>query len=145
MGPRVLIIDQSKVVQLILRASLRRAGIESVAYDDEQEVFSALREEPELDPEVVLLEAELPAIDGYSLVPLLKAQTRLWHCTFIVLTRHAGVMQQVKRRLAGAAGYVAKPFDTKRVVALVQEYLAAPPKQGAKAAASRTARTTTPY
>ena len=141
---RVLVIDNSKVARLILLAALRRADIESVACTDGWEVFTALREEPDLDPDVVLIEAELPRLDGYRLIQQLKTRTRLAHCTFIMVSRRDGILNLVKARLAGAAGYVTKPFDIKQVVAIVQEYLTAPPKQGANAADPRTARTTTP-
>jgi twitching motility two-component system response regulator PilG len=128
-GPRVLIIDNSAVTRLILQISLRRAGIESVACTGGREASTALREQPDLDPGVVLVEADLPAIDGYSLVTQLKASTRLSRCTFIMLSRRDGVLDRVKGRLAGAADYVTKPFDTKQVVALVQGYLTAGPDQ----------------
>jgi DNA-binding response OmpR family regulator len=140
----VLIIDKSKVARLILQAALRRADIECVAYADGQEVFAALRQEPDLDPDVVLIEAELPRLDGYRLVQQLKARTQLAHCTFIMLSRFDGILDRVKARLAGAAGYLTKPFDIKQVVALVQGYLTAPANQEANAADRSTARTTAP-
>ena len=125
MSPSVLIIDPSQTSRLILQTALRRAGIESVAYADGREVFFALRDEPDLTPAVVILEAQLPVIDGYSLVPLLKAQTRLSRCTFIMLSRRDGVLDRILGRLAGAADYLTKPFDTKQVVATVAGYLTA--------------------
>lgn len=143
--PRVLIIDHSKVARLILLAVLRRAGIEAVACADGWEVFDALRQEPDLAPDVVLIEGDLPYLDGYRLIQQLKARTRLAHCTFIMLSRRDGVLDLIKARLAGAADYVTKPFETRQVVALVQKYLAAPPEQGAGAADPQTARTAAPH
>jgi twitching motility two-component system response regulator PilG len=133
MGPRVLIIDKSQLSCIILQTALRRAGIESVAYADGREIFTALAEEPGLDPDVVLLEAELPFIDGYSLVQQLKGETRLSHCTFIMLSRRDGLLDRIKGRLAGAADYMTKPLDTKQVVAVVEGYLTPGPPQEAGA------------
>jgi twitching motility two-component system response regulator PilG len=144
-GARVLIIDHSKVTRLILLAVLRRADIEGVACADGWEAFDALSQEPDLAPDVVLIEAELPYLDGYRLIQQLKARTRLAHCAFIMLSRRDGILDQIKAKLAGASDYVTKPFETRQVVALVQKYLAAPPEQGAGEADPQTARTATPH
>jgi twitching motility two-component system response regulator PilG len=127
---QVLIIDPSLVVRKILVTCLRRVGIESEDYPDPIEALMALQHDPGSPPAVIILEVDLPHMDGYEVVMNLRkkgyAETAL-----VMLSNRDGIIDRVKGRLAGANDYLTKPFTMNQVLSAVWHYLGLPePEDG---------------
>ena len=119
----VMIIDPSQTVRKILEICLRRAGIESEAYNSSGvEAIQALRQNKGAAPAVIMLEATLPRMGEYEVVLLLRKQGYLY-TAIVMLSKRDGVLDRLKGRLAGADDYLTKPFTVKGVLAVVQRYL----------------------
>lgn len=115
---QVLIIDPSLVVRKILVTCLRRVGIESEEYPDPIEALLALRDDPGPPPAVIILEVDLPHMDGYEVVMHLRSKG--YSATaFVMLSHRDGILDRVKGRLAGANAYLTKPFTMKQVLEVV--------------------------
>lgn len=121
----VLIIDPSLVVRKILVTCLHRAGIESEAFPDAIEAFKALRVDPGSTPAVVILEVDLPHMEGYEVVLYLRKHG--YGATAVVMLSHRdGLLDRIKGRVAGANVYLTKPFTIKMLLEVVRHYLGLP-------------------
>ena len=74
-------------------------------------------------PDLILLDIQLPGIDGYEVTRLIKANEALRHIPLIVVTSYALSGDDAKALAAGADAYVAKPFSPRALLAKVREYV----------------------
>lgn len=122
-APRtVLVIDDHEDNRRILRDLLRSAGFEGVeATTGEGGVATAKARVPDL----ILMDIQLPGIDGYEATRRIKADPALRRIPLIVVTSYALSGDDAKALAAGADAYVAKPFSPRAMLAKVREYLPA--------------------
>lgn len=89
-------------------------------------------------PALILMDLQLPGVDGYAVTQRLKEDTSTAAIPVVALTAYAMPGDREKALAAGCAGYIAKPIDTKAFPAAVQGYLAparepaSPPDHGAR-------------
>jgi two-component system cell cycle response regulator DivK len=121
MGKRILVIEDTDDNRRILRDLLSNAGFELIeATDGEQGVAAAAAQRPDL----ILMDIQLPVIDGYEASRRIKANPELRHIPIIAITSYALAGDEQKTAAAGCEGYVAKPFSPRQVLALVRQFLA---------------------
>ena len=126
MSKLVMIIDDSLTVRKIIETSLKREGFQCVSYEDGIEALRALSEKRHPVPDLVILDIGLPKMDGYEIARRLKTKPQFRDTIIVILTGKDGVMDRLKGRLAGAKGYITKPFRTQDVMAVVHSYLGGP-------------------
>ena len=118
---RILIVEDTQDNRQILRDLLTNAGFEIVeAHDGEAAVAAAA----EFRPDLILMDIQLPELDGYEATRRIKADPALAHIPFIAVTSYALSGDEAKTRAAGCDGYVAKPFSPRQLLAKVREFLA---------------------
>ena len=118
--PTVLVVDDHEDNRRILRDLLRSAGYEVVeATTGEDGVATAKARVPD----VILMDIQLPGIDGYETTRRIKAEESLRRIPLIVVTSYALSGDDAKAIAAGADAYVAKPFSPRAMLAKVREYL----------------------
>jgi len=104
----------------ILRDLLSSAGFDLVeAVNGEEGVRMAVLHRPNL----ILMDVQLPLLDGYEATRRIKANADLRHIPIIVVTSYALSEDEAKARAAGADAYVAKPFSPRQLLAKVRELL----------------------
>ena len=74
-------------------------------------------------PDLILMDIQLPIIDGYEASRRIKANPTLQHIPIIAVTSYALSGDDVKAFAAGCDAYVAKPFSPRALLAKVREYL----------------------
>ncbi len=79
-------------------------------------------------PDLILMDIQLPGMDGLQATALLKADEATKHIPVIALTALAMKGDEERIRAAGCDGYIAKPLDYKQFLAQVKATLAASPK-----------------
>ena len=114
----VVVIDDSVVVRKIVEISLGRCGIACMSYQDGYEALKAFQSGDDSIPDLIFLDIGLPKIDGYDLLRLLKASPLFDHTEVVVLSARDGMLDRIKGRLAGARGYVTKPFKTQELLSI---------------------------
>lgn len=121
MNPRVLIVDDSKFMRMLLGDILSRHGFEVLeAESGEEGVQVYLREHPDL----VTLDILMPGRDGIETVQDLRARDPEAR---IVMVTALGMEDYIQRALeAGARGFILKPFSPDRVLETLQEVLDRP-------------------
>ena len=122
MSKRVLVIEDHEDNRRILRDLLTSAGYESIeAVTGEEGVALAETHRPDL----ILMDIQLPGLDGYEATRRIKANPALRHIPVIAVTSYALSGDEVKAKAAGCDAYVTKPFSPRALLAKVREYLPA--------------------
>jgi two-component system cell cycle response regulator DivK len=75
-------------------------------------------------PDLILMDIQLPGIDGYETTRRLKADPALRTVPIIVVTSYALSGDDAKAREAGCDAYVTKPYSPRQLLAKIREYLA---------------------
>jgi two-component system cell cycle response regulator DivK len=116
----VLVVDDHEDNRRILRDLLASAGyevIEATTGDDGVAMAKART------PDLILMDIQLPGIDGYEATRRIKADDALRRIPLIVVTSYALSGDDAKALAAGADAYVAKPFSPRAMLAKIREYL----------------------
>jgi len=117
---RILIVDDEQDIAETIQFRLELEGLDClVAYDGEEALLKAKRENPDL----ILLDIMLPKINGYKIARLLKFDESYKHIPIIMLTARTQKTDIELGEETGADEYVTKPFDMDMLVALVKKYL----------------------
>ncbi|HEX3125871.1 MAG TPA: diguanylate cyclase [Thermoanaerobaculia bacterium] len=113
---RVLVVDDSEVTRAILSRTLRGAGFEVLeARDGAEGALTALRERPS----VVVTDLEMPTMDGFPLLRLLKADPLSCHIPVLILTSHGEAASRFWSLRTGADAYLTKDYKPQQLVATV--------------------------
>ena len=120
MSQRILVVDDNEDNRQILNDLLGGAGYEitEAASGDE-----AVRLAGELVPDLILMDIQLPGLDGLEATRRIKADPKLAHIPVIAVTSFALTGDDAKARAAGCDDYVSKPFSPRAVLAMVRGYL----------------------
>ena len=120
MSRRILVVDDQEDNRRILRDLLTNSGFEIIeALTGEQAVAMA----EEHTPALILMDIQLPGIDGYEATRQIKAKPALRATPLIVVTSYALSGDETKAFAAGADAYVSKPFSPRALLAKVREFL----------------------
>ena len=120
MTKRILVIEDTEDNRQILGDLLSNAGYELIeAVDGLEGVATAEREQPDL----ILMDIQLPGIDGYEATRRIRAIPALAKVPIIAVTSYALSGDEAKTREAGCDGYVAKPFSPRQLLAKIREFL----------------------
>lgn len=120
MSQRILVIEDQEDNRRIMRDLFTSAGYEIIeAVTGEEGVTAAAAHVPDL----ILMDIQLPGIDGYETTRQIKANPDLQHIPIIVVTSYALSGDDVKAYEAGCNGYVAKPFSPRALLAKIRKYL----------------------
>jgi two-component system, cell cycle response regulator len=119
-GRTILVAEDSRVVRAILREPLRAHGYRVLeAVDGEQALACCLRERPD----VVLLDVEMPVMDGHQVLERIKQQPELADVPVVFLTARATTEDVVQGLRLGAHDYLRKPFEASELLARVSAAL----------------------
>jgi len=122
MTKRILVVEDHEDNRQILRDLLGAAGFEIVeAHDGESAHPVASAEKPDL----ILMDIQLPGIDGYEATRRIKGDPALAAIPLIVVTSYALSGDEEKARTAGCDDYVAKPYSPRELLAKIRRYLPA--------------------
>src|SRR5215470_448019 len=117
---RILVVEDTEDNRQIIRDLLTSAGYEMIeAVDGGQGVAMAA----ELKPDLILMDMQLPVLDGYEATRRIKADPALAHIPVIAVTSYALAGDEAKTKAAGCNAYVAKPFSPRQLLAKVREFL----------------------
>jgi CheY-like chemotaxis protein len=114
---RVLVVEDSAVIQRLISVCLRPAGVVVETRDDGPSGLEAALGDP---PDLLILDVGLPKLDGWQVLDRVRSDPRTASLRVLVLTAHA--QEETRRRAdqGGADAFITKPFrpDDLRRVAL---------------------------
>jgi len=119
-GEPVLVVDDNSQNLKLVRVLLRTEGYEVRTAVDAEE---ALGELEGFTPRLILMDIQLPGMDGLELTRKLKADPTRRDIAIIAVTAYAMKGDEEKARAAGCDGYVAKPINVETFPRMVREQL----------------------
>lgn len=116
----ILIVDDNPVNLKLMRILLAGAGHEVLTAVDAEQAMQVIREST---PRLILMDVQLPGIDGLELTRRLKADASTQNIKILGLTAYAMKGDRERILAAGFDGYIPKPIDTRRLPGVIEEYL----------------------
>ena len=124
-GEPILIVDDNAVNLKLVRVLLAKEGYETRTASDANEAITVLET---FKPRLILMDLQLPGMDGLQLTRQLKADPRTKDILIVALTAYAMKGDEEKSRDAGCDGYITKPIDTRTMPATLRGFLDTPKK-----------------
>jgi two-component system cell cycle response regulator DivK len=120
MSKRILVVEDQLDNRQILRDLLTSVGFDLVeAEDGAQGVAAAETHRPDL----ILMDIQMPVLDGYEATRRIKANPELKAIPIIVVTSYALSGDEEKARAAGCDDYITKPYSPRQLLAKVKALL----------------------
>jgi CheY-like chemotaxis protein len=116
----ILIVDDNPVNMKLIRILLTAEGYDARTAADAGEALEVLKG---FSPRLILMDIQLPGMDGLELTRQLKADPVTRDITILGLTAYAMKGDEEKILAAGCDGYVSKPIDTRTLPELILHYL----------------------
>lgn len=120
MSKRILVVEDHEDNRRIMRDLLTSSGYEVIEAVTGVEGVSAAETH---HPDLIVMDIQLPGIDGYEATRRIKANPNLKKVPIIVVTSYALSGDDVKAFEAGCDAYVAKPFSPRELLAKIREYI----------------------
>lgn len=118
---RILIVDDNVTNQKLVAYLMKQHGYEVVTAGDADAALASIAQVP---PTLILMDIQLPGVDGLTLTRQLKADPATRDIVIIALTAYAMKGDQEKALAAGCDDYVTKPIDTRSLPGKVANHLA---------------------
>lgn len=120
MSKRILMVEDTEDNRQILRDLFAATGYELLEATDGAAGFAMAAKHK---PDIILMDIQLPVLDGYEVTRRIKADPALRHIPVIAVTSYALSGDEAKARAAGCDAYIAKPFSPRLLLAKVRELL----------------------
>jgi len=116
----ILIVDDNQSNVKLMKAVLHSTPYVVKTANDAEEAIAVLES---FEPSLILMDLQLPGMDGLELTRRLKADPARRHITILALTAYAMRGDDEKARAAGCDGYITKPIDTRSLPGLIARSL----------------------
>jgi CheY-like chemotaxis protein len=116
----ILLVEDNEANQLLASSVLELSGYSVEVAGDAIEAREILGRH---SPDLILMDIQLPGLDGLSFVKQLKAEPATAHIPVIALTALAMAGDKERSLAAGCNGYISKPIDTRTFASEVRKYL----------------------
>jgi len=116
----VLVVDDSPSVRRFVSSQLRDAGLSILTAKDGLDALDVLHHAERL-PDVILLDVEMPRMDGYELLSTIRANPVHQHIPVVMLTSRAGDKHRRKAMELGATAYLVKPYQPAELLQVLRD------------------------
>lgn len=119
-GKTILVVDDSPTVRKLIAGKLEKCGHEVYCSNDGVEAMDYLKS---LNPDLVLLDITMPRMDGYQVCKLIRDNPVTKDVPVVMISGKDGFFDKARGRMAGATGYITKPFGPETLMKTVEHYL----------------------
>ncbi len=120
MTKRILMVEDTEDNRQIVRDLMASVGYDLIEAEDGAAGVAMAAEHR---PDLILMDIQLPVLDGYEATRRIKANPELRHIPILAVTSYALSGDHVKAIEAGCDGYVTKPFSPRELLATVRRFL----------------------
>ncbi|MDB5707253.1 MAG: signal transduction histidine kinase [Sphingomonas bacterium] len=122
LGVRVLIVDDSDINLKVGKRILELEGAQVGCANNGQEAFEQLQARPDAF-DIVLMDVQMPVLDGYEATHLIRAELRLVNLPIIALTAGALVSERDRAIAAGMDDFIGKPFTPRALLGAILRHV----------------------
>jgi two-component system, cell cycle response regulator len=116
----ILVVEDHPLNMKLVRSLLHPAGFQVLEADNADQ---AIQMASNLRPDLVLMDIQLPDMDGLEATRIIKGRKESAHIPVIALTSYAMPGDELKASEAGCSGYITKPIDTRGFIQTIKKYL----------------------
>jgi len=116
----VMVVEDNEKNRKLMRVVLKAKGYNVIEAETGEEALNILRNQK---PDIILMDIQLPGIDGITLIKQIKATTTLKDIPIIAVTAYAMKGDEEKIMEAGCDAYVSKPINTQELPLIVEKYI----------------------
>ncbi len=116
----VMVVDDSVTVRKVTTRLLERQGYEVVTAKDGVDAIEKLEE---ITPDIMLLDIEMPRMDGFEVATLVRHNERMSELPIIMITSRTGEKHRERAFLTGVNAYMGKPFQEAELLLNIEELL----------------------
>ena len=120
MSKHILVVEDQPDSRQIIRNMLTGTDYEITEAENGEEALTAIAKQR---PDLILMDIQLPIMDGYTATNQIKADPALRSIPIIAVTSYALAGEEKKARAAGCDDYVTKPFSPRELLAKIRQYL----------------------
>jgi two-component system, cell cycle response regulator DivK len=120
MGKRILVVEDQEDNRQIVRDLLVANDYEMTEAENGEEALAAVAR---ARPDLILMDIQLPVMDGYEATRRIKADPSLSSIPIIAVTSYALSGDEERARAAGCDDFVPKPFSPRQLLAKIRRYL----------------------
>ena len=120
MSKRILVVEDQPDNRQIIRDMLAPTDYEIMEVESGEEALAAIAKKR---PDLILMDIQLPIMDGYTATRQIKADPAMRSIPIIAVTSHALDGEEQTARAAGCDGYVPEPYSPRQLLAKVYQYL----------------------
>ncbi len=118
--PLALVVDDSITMRKVTSRVLENHKFDVITARDGIDATEQMHEHI---PDLILLDVEMPRMDGYEVAEYVRADTRLRHIPIVMITSRAGEKHRERGKKAGANAYLSKPYKESDLIAEVDKLL----------------------
>jgi two-component system cell cycle response regulator DivK len=120
MSKRILVVEDQEDNRQIIRDMLTFTDYEIMEAESGEQALAAIAIQR---PDLILMDIQLPVMDGYEATRRIKADPALRSIPIIAITSYALSGEEQKARAAGCDEYVPKPYSPRQLLAKIRQYL----------------------
>jgi two-component system cell cycle response regulator DivK len=120
MSKRILVVEDQPDNRQIIRDMLADSGYEISEAENGEAALAAIAKQR---PDLILMDIQLPVMDGYTATRRIKSDPGLQSIPIIAVTSYALSGEEKKAREAGCDDYVPKPYSPRQLLAKIRQYL----------------------
>ncbi len=120
MSKLILVVEDQEDNRRILRDLLTSADYEMTEAENGEEALAAVAKNR---PDLILMDIQLPVLDGYEATRRIKADPTLKDIPVIAVTSYALSGDEAKARAAGCDDFVPKPYSPRQLLAKIRQFL----------------------
>lgn len=116
----MLVVDDEKANLELARTLLESEGFAVETATDAISAFEVLKD---CEPQLILMDIQLPGMDGWELTRRLKRNQATTHIPVVALTAYGTKGDEARARDVGCAAFIAKPVSTRELPSIVRQHL----------------------
>jgi len=117
---KILVVDDSATVRKLISGKLEKSGHEVFCAVDGIDALDKIKE---ILPDLILLDINMPRMDGYQVCKLIRSNEETKDVPIVMISGKDGFFDKVRGRMAGTTGYITKPFGPETLMKMVETYI----------------------
>lgn len=121
MGKKILIVDDSESIRVVVGMALRGEGYEVVVGNDGQHALELLLKNQ--DVSLIVSDLNMPRLDGISFLKEVRKLDEYKFLPFLILTTESQESKKMEAKQSGATGWIIKPFVKEKLISVIKKVI----------------------